>query len=380
MKSLHFIFFAFLLLNGTLLHAGPMITPAPPELNATSYLLVDFNSGRILASHNIHEKLPPASLTKIMTAYVVASELAEGHISMDDEVIVSEKAWKMPGSRMFIEVNTKVTVRELLNGIIIQSGNDASVAIAEHISGDESVFAQLMNQHAKQLGLKNTHFVNASGLPHEDHYTTAHDLSVLAAALIRKYPEIYSVHSQKEFTYNDIRQHNRNRLLWIDNSVDGIKTGHTEEAGYCLVTSANRDGMRLISVVMGAESDKARTSANQALLNYGFRFFETQRLYSATDIVTREKVWKGQQEQIELGLEGDLFVTVPRGEFDNLDMVFELPEHIIAPINKGAAVGQFKIMLADEEIATGSLYAKKSIPVAGFFKRWKDEVRLLIDR
>lgn len=379
MKTRSFILFIVLLIASSMLHAGPMVTPAPPELNATSYLLMDFNSGRVLASHNIHQKLPPASLTKIMTAYVAASELAEGHISMDDEVVVSEKAWKMPGSRMFIEVNTKVTVRELLKGIIIQSGNDASVAIAEHISGDESVFAQLMNQHAKRLGLENTHFMNTSGLPHKDHYTTAYDLSVLAAALIRDYPEIYSMHAQKEFTYNDIRQHNRNRLLWIDNSVDGIKTGHTEEAGYCLVTSANRDGMRLISVVMGAESDKSRTAANQALLNYGFRFFETQKLYSASDVVTRKKVWKGQHEQVELGLEDDLFVTVPRGEFDNLEMVFELPEQIIAPINEGAIIGNFRIMLSEKEIATGSLYSKSSIPAGGFFKRWKDEVRLLIE-
>jgi len=379
MKRLNIFPVLLLFLFSLSVQAGPMITPAPPELDAKSYLLVDYNSGRILASHNVDEKLSPASLTKIMTTYVAASELAEGHISMDDKVVVSEKAWKMPGSRMFIEVNTKVAVHDLLNGIIIQSGNDASVALAEYISGDESVFAQLMNQHAKRLGMVNTHFENASGLPHKDHYTTAHDLSILAAALIRHYPEVYKIHSHKEFTYNGIKQHNRNRLLWLDDSVDGIKTGHTDDAGYCLVTSAIRDGMRLISVVMGTASDKARTTANQALLNYGFRFYETQRLYSATDIVTTKDVWKGKQDKIALGVKDDLFVTVPRGEYDNLDTRFELPEHIIAPVEKGMELGKFRIMLDGKEITAGPLYARQAVPAGGILKRWKDEVRLLIE-
>lgn len=379
MKSLYFVLLFAWSLCCVSVQAGPVITPSPPELDAKSYLLMDFNSGRILASHNIDEKLPPASLTKIMTTYVAASELAEGHINMDDKVVVSEKAWKMPGSRMFIEVNTRVAVSDLLDGIIIQSGNDASVALAEYISGDESVFAQLMNQHAKKLGMKNSHFENASGLPHENHYTTAHDLAILAAALIRNYPKEYAIHSHKEFTYNGIKQHNRNRLLWLDSSVDGIKTGHTENAGYCLVASALRDGMRLISVVMGTDSDKARTSANQALLNYGFRFYETQKLYSPADIVTTENIWKGKQDQVALGVKDDLFVTIPRGEFDNLVKQFELDEHITAPVKKGMVLGKLRVLLGGKEVTTAPLYARQDVPAGGIFKRWKDEIRLLIE-
>ena len=340
---------------------------------------MDFHSGSILASENIDQKLPPASLTKIMTAYVAASELEANHISLDDKVIVSEKAWKMPGSRMFIEVNKEVTVRDLLNGIIIQSGNDASVALAEHISGDETVFAELMNQHAERLGLKNSHFVNATGLPDEQHYTTAHDLAILAAALIRDHPEVYEIHSHKEFTYNNIKQTNRNRLLWLDNTADGVKTGHTEEAGFCLVVSAIRDGMRLISVVMGTESDKARTSANQSLLNYGFRFYETRKLYSAEDTVTSARIWKGTAEQINLGLKEDLYVTIARGQFDQLENIYILPERIVAPVEEGTETGQLKLVLYDKEVLVTPLYAKETIAEAGLFKRLKDHIQLMLE-
>lgn len=358
--------------------AATAITPAPPAFNASSYILMDYNSGQILVSKDSDKKLPQASLTKIMTAYVAASELSAKHINLDDEVVVSEKAWKMTGSRMFIEVNKKVLVRDLLNGIVIQSGNDASVAMAEYISGDESVFAQLMNQHAKRLGLKNTHYVNSTGLPDEQHYTTAYDLALLAAALIRDFPEEYDIHSHKEFTYNNIKQTNRNRLLWLDKSVDGVKTGHTDEAGYCLVVSAVRDGMRLISVVMGAESDAARTSANQALLNYGFRFYETRKLYAAEDTVTSAKIWKGTSDQINLGLRNDLYVTIARGQFDNLEKKFELPETIIAPVTEGDETGKVKLVLSDKEVLVTPLYAMQSVPVAGFFKRMKDRIELMM--
>ena len=372
-----FIFLQFLCCHSLLSAA---IIPAPPQLNARSYLVMDFNSGRILAEKNIDEKLPPASLTKIMTSYIAASELAAGHITLDDKVVVSEKAWKMPGSRMFIEVNKKVSVHDLLNGIIIQSGNDASVALAEYISGDETVFAQLMNQNAKRLGMTNTHFTDSTGLPNPQHYTTAHDLAQLARAFIRDYPDVYVINSHKEFTYNNIKQRNRNRLLWLDSTVDGVKTGHTEEAGYCLVASALRDGMRLISVVMGAESDNARTSANQALLNYGFRFYETRKLYTANEILTSPKIWKGTAEQISLGLDDDLFVTIPRGQFDNLESKYDLPDNIIAPVQTGDRIGQLKLVLNDKEIITTPLVAKDTVAMAGIFGRIRDEIRLLLNK
>lgn len=360
--------------------AGAVITPAPPSVNASSYVLMDYNSGQILASKNPDQKLPPASLTKIMTAYVAASELAAHHINLDDQVLVSEKAWKMPGSRMFIEVNTKVSVSDLLKGIVIQSGNDASVALAEYISGDESVFAELMNQHARRLGLKNTHFVNATGLPHDQHYTTAHDLAKLAAALIHDFPGEYKLHEQKEFTYNNIKQANRNRLLWLDKSVDGVKTGHTDEAGYCLVVSAVKDGMRLISVVMGTDSDKARTNANQSLLNYGFRFYETRKLFSANDIVTSSRLWKGTSDKIDLGLNKDLYVTIARGQFDQLKQVYDLPERIIAPVKQGEEMGKLKLVLSDKDILTTPLYARETVTAAGLFKRLKDNVQLFLKK
>ena len=362
------------------LPVGAVITPAPPAIDASSYFLMDYHSGHVLASQNTDQRLPPASLTKIMTVYVAASELAENHISLDDKVVVSEKAWKMPGSRMFIEVNREVLVRDLLNGIIIQSGNDASVALAEHISGDETVFADLMNQHAKRLGLQNTHYVNATGLPDEQHYTTAHDLAILASALIRDYPEMYEIHSHKEFTYNNIKQTNRNRLLWLDKSVDGIKTGHTEEAGFCLVVSAKRDDMRLISVVMGAGSDKARTNANQSLLNYGFRFYETRKLFSAGDIVTNARIWKGISDQIDLGLQEDIYVTIARGQFDQLEQIYNLPERIIAPVQKGAETGTMQLELSGEKVLVTPLYAMDTVEEAGLFKRLKDNIQLMLNK
>lgn len=361
------------------LYAEAVIVPAPPAINATSYLIMDFDSGQILAGENMDERLPPASLTKIMTAYVAGSELAENHIKLDDMVTVSEKAWRMTGSRMFIEVNRQVSVRELLDGIIIQSGNDASVALAEHISGDESVFAQLMNQHAVRLGMTNTHFVNATGLPDEQHYSSARDLTILGAALIRDYPDIYEIHSHKEFTYNGIKQHNRNRLLWLDSSVDGIKTGHTEEAGFCLIASAERDNMRLIAAVMGAGSEKARASAVQALLNYGFRFYETRKLHNAGDVVTTARIWKGAADHIDLVLKDDLHVTIARGQFDKLEKNFELPERIFAPVETGTQTGHMKLVLAGREVMTVPLYVKEAVPEGGFFKRAKDKIKLIME-
>ena len=359
--------------------AGEMIVPAPPTIKASSYVVMDFNSGDILVEQNTEEKLPPASLTKIMTIYVVASELANGKISLEDEVLVSEKAWRTEGSRMFIEVNKKVKFDDLLHGVIIQSGNDASVALAEYISGTEGVFADLMNKHAEQLGMNSSHFVNSTGLPDPDHYTTASDLAKLAQALIRDYPEVYELHKIKEFTFNKIKQHNRNKLLWRDRSVDGIKTGHTEEAGYCLVASATREGMRLISVVMGTDGMNARAKASQAILNYGFRFFETHKLYSVGDLITSVKVWKADIDNLNLSINKDIYITVPRGQYEKLEPVVEVDKKIMAPVNKGDQKGVLNIMLENKNITTVPLLALESIAEGGIVNRLKDEVYLLFE-
>ncbi len=367
------------LLFSSLIYAGVTAIPAPPGIKANAYLLQDFDSGKILASKNIDQKMSPASLTKMMTVHVVSNELGSGRITLDDEVLVSKKAWKMPGSRMFIEVNKKVSVGDLLKGVIIQSGNDASVALAEHVSGSEEVFVELMNQYASKLGMSNSHFMNSTGLPDEQHYTTAKDMAILAAALIRDVPEIYALHSVKEFTFNKITQQNRNKLLWRDPDVDGIKTGHTEAAGFCLVASAKKENMRLISVVMGSESEGAREKATQSLLGYGFRFYETQKLYGANENITSVKVWKGDTEALVLGLDTDLYVTFPRGQKNQLRTEFNLSEKYIAPVNRGNVLGNLKVTLADEDIADAKLIALQSVYEGSVIVRLKDNFLLLFE-
>lgn len=367
----------FFILCLTAVSAAAAIMPAPPKVDAESYLVMDFQSGRIIAGQNIDERVEPASLTKMMTVYVVAGEIESGNISLDDKVTVSEKAWRMPGSRMFIEVDSEVTVGDLLKGVIVQSGNDASVALAEYISGTEDVFAAMMNEYARQLGMKNTHFENSTGLPHENHYSTAHDMAILARALIKKFPEEYKLHSVKEFTYNGITQHNRNQLLWRDDSVDGVKTGHTEDAGYCLVASAERDDMRLISVVMGSDGVNGRTRATQSLLNFAFRFYETHRLYKANESVTTRQVWKGQVDSLDLGIDRDLWITIPRGRYKELDANININSTIIAPVQKGTKLGSLVVLLDGEKLAQRPLKALDTVPEGGLVKRLKDEVRLL---
>lgn len=367
------------LLFSSLIYAGVTAIPAPPGIKANAYLLQDFDSGKILASKNIDQKMPPASLTKMMTVYVVSGELGSGRITLDDEVLVSKKAWKMPGSRMFIEVNKKVSVGDLLKGVIIQSGNDASVALAEYVSGSEEVFVEFMNQYASKLGMSNSHFMNSTGLPDEQHYTTAKDMAILADALIRDVPEIYALHSVKEFTFNKITQQNRNKLLWRDPNVDGIKTGHTEAAGFCLVASAKKENMRLITVVMGSESEGARAKATQSLLGYGFRFYETQKLYGANENITSVKVWKGDTEALVLGLDTDLYVTFPRGQKNQLKTEFNLSKKYIAPVNRGNVLGNLKITLADEDIADAKLIALQSVYEGSVIVRLKDNFLLLFE-
>ena len=359
--------------------AAPAVTvvPPPPEIDASSYLIMDADSGFHLVEKNIDQRVEPASLTKMMTAYVVASQISGDHIAMTDEVIVSEKAWRMGGSRMFIEVGNKVSVEDLLKGVIIQSGNDASVALAEHVSGTEEAFAGFMNHYASELGMNGTNFMNSSGWPDENHFTTARDLAVLARAMIRDYPEIYALHSIREFTYNDIKQSNRNRLLWKDSSVDGIKTGHTESAGYCLVASAVRDGIRLISVIMGASGTQARTNATQALLNYSYRFYETRKLYAVDETVTTVKVWKGERDSLDLVVEDELVLTLPRGQYDQLKTQMTVEENPIAPISSGQKLGQIELSLDDKVIATRPLVASEAVPAGSFFVRLRDHIKLL---
>ncbi|MEJ1335398.1 MAG: D-alanyl-D-alanine carboxypeptidase family protein, partial [Candidatus Sedimenticola sp. (ex Thyasira tokunagai)] len=325
------------------------------------------------------ERMEPASLTKIMTAYVVLRELKEGNIKLAEEVLVSKKAWRTPGSRMFIEVNKKVSLENLLKGMIIQSGNDASVALAEHIAGSEDSFAGLMNEHARRLGMSNTHFINSNGLPAEDHYTTARDIAKAATATIREFPEYYKWYAVKDFTFNKIKQHNRNKLLWRDETVDGLKTGHTDAAGYCLVASAKRDNMRLISVVMGTKSENSRAKESQALLNYGFRFFETHRLYNAGDKLSQVRTWKGDKEQLGLGLNRDLFITIPRKQYKNLKASMSINPQITAPVGKGEVMGKVNVALNGENVAEAPLIALESVAKGGIWQLARDSVLLWLE-
>jgi len=359
--------------------AASVSVPAPPSVAATGYLLVDMDSDAVLAQKDADQRLEPASLTKIMTAYAVFREVNDGSVKLSDEVLVSEKAWKTPGSRMFIEVNKRVSVEELLKGMIIQSGNDASVALAEHVAGSEEAFANLMNEHARRLGMKSTHFVNATGLPDPEHYTTPHDIVLVSEASIREFPEFYKMYAVKEYTFNGIRQHNRNNLLWHDESVDGVKTGHTEAAGYCLVASAKRDGMRLISVVMGTDSEKARIRESKSLLNYGFRFYETHRLYGASDRLTRSRVWMGEQEQVALGLERDLYVTIPRHQYERLNARTEIQPQIEAPLIQGQKVGEVVVDLDGEIITRRALVALEDVPEGGIWRTMVDSVLMMLE-
>ena len=379
MHSLKFLIYLLLAVAASALQAAPSTIPSPPKLAASGYVLMDYQSGQILADNKAEQRLEPASLTKMMTAYVISQELQSGHIALTDKVLVSEKAWRMPGSRMFIEVGKEVTLEKLMKGLVIQSGNDASVALAEYVAGSEDSFVPLMNAQAKRLGLKNTHFANSTGLPHEDHYTTPRDMALLAAAIIRDFPDHYNWYSEKSYKYNNISQNNRNLLLFRDDSVDGLKTGHTEAAGYCLVASAKRKEMRLISVVMGTKSEKARAQESQKLLNYGFRFFETHRLYSAGQELKQMRVWKGESEALNLGLGSELYVTVPRGQYKKLNASLSVDKTIIAPVSRGQSLGMVNIRLGEEVLAERPLVALQSVAEGGFVQLVKDNVLLMFE-
>lgn len=356
------------------------ITPAAPQLAAEGYLLVDADTGHIIVEYNSKQRLPPASLTKIMTSYIISAELEQGTVTLDEEVEISVKAWRTEGSRMFIREGTKVSVSDLKRGIIIQSGNDASVAMAERIAGSEDAFADLMNQHAMRIGMTDTNFMNATGLPDDNHYTTATDLARLTAALIQDFPADYEIYSEKYFTYNDIRQPNRNTLLWRDKTVDGVKTGHTEAAGYCLVASAKRDGMRLISVVMGASSEESRAIETQKLLTYGFRYFETVRLYDAGESLRTVRVWGGERDSVDLGVPRDIVITVPKGSRKNLEATMDLQKVVKAPFAAGESFGTLKIVNGDSLVQEVPLVAINAVDEGGFFTRFWDSISLFFTK
>ncbi|WP_438465991.1 D-alanyl-D-alanine carboxypeptidase family protein [Marinomonas sp. PE14-40] len=372
-----FILFAALMLSFvTSIYAAPTLIPAPPQLSATSYILLDAYTGEVLVEHNSKKEYPPASLTKLMTAYIVDYERNRGNIALDDMVRVSEKAWRMEGSRMFIREGTKVRLEDLMRGIIIQSGNDASVAVAEHIAGSEGAFADLMNQHAQLLGMNNSNFVNSTGYPAEGHFSSAYDLAVLARAKIVQFPDSYPMYSEKYFTYNDIRQPNRNKLLWRDKTVDGLKTGHTEAAGYCLAASAVRNGTRLISVVMGTKSSEARANETQKLLNYGFRYYETRKLYSRGQVINESKVWGGAAETVKIGFVEDVLVTIPRRQADAIPATLEISPTIKAPISAGDVLGKIVVTGDDGIILERDVVALENVAEGGFFKRLLDSIKL----
>ncbi len=350
--------------------------PAPPIIGATSYLVVDSKTGFEIAALEPDKRIAPASLTKLMTAYTVFHALREKQISLDEQVTVSEKAWRAEGSRMFIEVGKRVSVEDLLLGMIVQSGNDASIALAEHVAGSESVFAEIMNQYAQGLGMLSSHFVNSTGLPDDDHYSTARDLATLARAIINEFPDYYEWYSVKEFTFNDIKQPNRNNLLWRDDSVDGMKTGHTDAAGYCLVSSAERDGMRIISVVLGTASAKARVDGSQALINYAFRFFETRLLYKAGEQITQARIWKSANEYSSLGVLEDLYITLQRGAYDSLESTLNIPAVLVAPVGTGQPLAEIVVSLNGADLVTEPLRALADNPAGSFWQKTRDSVSL----
>ncbi len=353
--------------------------PVGPTLNADSYLLVDYHSGTELVAKNPDKRIEPASITKLMTAYVIYKALEKGDISLKDNVLISKKAWKMEGSRMFLEAGKKVPLNRVLHGLIIQSGNDAAVALAEHVAGSESAFVKMMNEQAKAMGLNNTHYMNATGWPAENHYTTARDIVKLTQAIIRDFPEHYKLHSIKEYSYNGIKQYNRNKLLWRDKTVDGVKTGHTESAGYCLVASSKRNDMRLISVVLGAKDAKTRADYSQELLEYGFRFFETYKLYDAGSVLADARIWKGTKDTVPAGITEDFYVTVQKGHYKQLKGLMKLDNTVDAPVKRGDKLGNAIIKDGDIIVSEVPLVALDAVDAGGFWSKVTDSVKKLFN-
>lgn len=370
--ALHAFIFLLMLVTGTV---QAMPAPQPPDVPAHSHFLIDFDSGQVLAEHDPDRQVAPASITKLMTAYIIFSEMEKGRLKTDTPVTISEKAWRMGGSRMFVEVGTQVPAWDLIQGMMVQSGNDATVALAEHVAGTEDAFADYMNATAKQLGMTRSHFLNASGWPSPEHYTTARDIATLARALIRDFPEYYKVYSERSFTYNGITQPNRNRLLG-EGGVDGMKTGFTDDAGYCVVNSAKRGDMRLISVVLGTKTARERFIHSAALLNYGFRFFETRKIATAGTASNQVPVWKGANDAVAVGPKQDQYVTVQKSEVADVTLQTELESNIVAPVALGAPLGKITVNLAGKPLTTVPLYALQTVEAGGWWKRLKDDLKL----
>jgi D-alanyl-D-alanine carboxypeptidase (penicillin-binding protein 5/6) len=380
MRRLGLILVFFTLVSGSAFAANSIPLLLPPNLQASSFLLIDADTNKVLAEHNAQERSAPASLTKIMTGYVVEEEIRRGRLGVEERVQISVNAWRTGGSKMFIREGTSVAVSELLKGVIIQSGNDASVALAEHIAGSEDQFADLMNQQAQLLNMSDTQFRNSTGLPDEEHYSTARDLALLTRALIKNHPEQYALYSQKSYTYNNIEQPNRNRLLWRDRSVDGVKTGFTNAAGYCLVASAERNGMRLISVVLGTENDEARMRESQKLLSYGFRNYETKTLYQPGTTLQEQPIFYGEIEALPLGVAEDVIVTFPKGYYQDIDASISVPAYFEAPISKGDVLGTIELRLGDDVIYAGDVIAEIDVEESGWLAQFGDYIFLLFDQ
>jgi D-alanyl-D-alanine carboxypeptidase (penicillin-binding protein 5/6) len=365
---------AFLCLFAALAQAA---APQPPSVVGRSWMVGDLSSGQLLAAQKPDERVEPASLTKIMTAYVVFQALRDKKLAPGQQVNVSERAWRAPGSRMFIEPRRPVSVEELIRGMVVQSGNDACIALAEVIGGSEDVFVQMMNREAARLGMKETKYTNSTGLPDPQHYTTAQDLYLLTSALIRDFPDEYArYYSQKEFGYNNISQPNRNRLLWLDPSVDGVKTGHTEAAGYCLIASSNRGGRRLLSILLGSTSESTRAQESQKLLNWGFQFFDSVKLHKGNELVKAIEVWKGAAEEVKAGFQGDIIVTVPKGDAEKLKAELLSQQPLVAPVTQGQRVGTLRVSYDGKQLGEYPLVALEGVGVAGIFGRAWDTLRL----
>ena len=371
-NTLFNLLLASMVLLSTQVFSAPI--PKAPNADVQSYILIDYDSGMVIASKNPDLMLPPASITKIMTSYLAFTELKNKTLDLKDKVLVSKNAWKTGGSKMFIEVGKKVSVDDLLHGIITSSGNDASVAIAEHISGNEETFAIYMNQMADSIGMTNTNYANSTGLPDEDLYTTARDISLLSRALIKDFPREYKLYSQKEYVFNKIKQYSRNKLLYLDDSVDGIKTGFTKKAGYCLATSAKRGSRRLISVVLGAKSPDQRTKVSKSLLEYGFRFYETHKLFESNQELIQARVFNGDKNKISLGVIDDTYISVPRRQIKNIKKKFVIDRNLSAPVNQNEAVGYMIVELEGKIITTYKLFAMESIKEGSFYRQTLDSI------
>ncbi|MHA7881428.1 MAG: D-alanyl-D-alanine carboxypeptidase family protein [Saccharospirillum sp.] len=366
---------ASVFVSATVAQSEPII-PSPPQLAASSYIMMDAETGHVLVSHNAEERLPPASLTKLMTSYIAEREIIEGRLALTDETLVSVNAWRTGGSRMFIQEGRNVSIEDLLRGIIIQSGNDASVAMAEHIAGSETMFAEMMNMYAERMGLENTHFTNSTGLPDPEQYTSAEDMALLSRHIIYDNAEFYPLYAERSFSFNNITQANRNTLLGRNPAVDGLKTGHTSEAGYCLVASAEQDGMRLITVVMGTSSDEARSQETQKLLTYGFRYFQTAQVHDAGESLYNARVWAGTRSELALGLEDDLKLTIARGAERSLRTVLNIDPVIKAPISEGQVLGELVVRDGDQELVRRPLLALEAVEPSGLLSRLWDNILL----